>query len=97
MGLSNVGSKVLTVVTMKSTMLWDMMPCSPVEIPQCFRGIYCLQRHNTCQLLACPSTLKTEVAYSLETLVNFYWTGMASHPENKAQLQVLYAGIITRN
>jgi hypothetical protein len=37
---SYVGFKVLTVVVMKSTILWDITPCSLLSVNRRFRGIY---------------------------------------------------------
>jgi len=34
--------EVLEAVIMKKTVLWDVMLCRPVEMYQCFRGMYCL-------------------------------------------------------
>jgi hypothetical protein len=38
-----VGFKVLSAVTMKSrpTVLWDLAPCSPVEVYRHFGGTFC--------------------------------------------------------
>jgi hypothetical protein len=33
-----VGFEVLTVVVMKSTVFWDIMPCNPVKVKQHFGG-----------------------------------------------------------
>jgi hypothetical protein len=33
----------LVVVTVKITIFWDVTPCSPVEMQQCFRGTCCLK------------------------------------------------------
>jgi hypothetical protein len=38
-----VGFEVLTVVVMKSTIFWDITPCSLLRINRCFGGTYCLQ------------------------------------------------------
>jgi hypothetical protein len=35
-----VGFEVLTAVVMKSTIFWDIMPCSPLKVDQRFRGTY---------------------------------------------------------
>jgi hypothetical protein len=36
----NIGFKVLTEVDMKISVLWDVTPCSLVEINQRFRGTF---------------------------------------------------------
>jgi hypothetical protein len=33
-----VGLEILTAVVMKSSIFWDNMPCSPLEVNQCFEG-----------------------------------------------------------
>jgi hypothetical protein len=35
-----VGFEVLTSVTMKSSVFWDITPCSLVKVSRCFRGTY---------------------------------------------------------
>jgi hypothetical protein len=35
-----VGFEVLTVVVMKSTIFWDITPCSPLRFNRCFGGTY---------------------------------------------------------
>jgi hypothetical protein len=37
-----VGFDVLTVVVMKSTSFWQIMPCSPLKVNRRFGGTYCL-------------------------------------------------------
>jgi hypothetical protein len=39
----NVGFEVLTVVVMKSTIFWDITPCSPLSVNRRFEGTY---RHH---------------------------------------------------
>jgi hypothetical protein len=39
MVLYYVGTEVLTAVVMKSSILWDITPCSPLKIKWCFGGI----------------------------------------------------------
>jgi hypothetical protein len=34
-----VGMEVLTEVAMKSTLFWDITPCSPLKVNRCFGGI----------------------------------------------------------
>jgi hypothetical protein len=34
------GFEVLTAVVMKSTIFWDITPCSPLKVNQRFGGIY---------------------------------------------------------
>jgi hypothetical protein len=35
-----VGSEVLTAVVMKSTVFWDITPCSPLKVNRNFGGTY---------------------------------------------------------
>jgi hypothetical protein len=34
--------EVLTAVTVKNTLFWDVILCSPLEVQQCVRATYCL-------------------------------------------------------
>jgi hypothetical protein len=36
--------QVLTAVSMKFRVFWDVVPCSYVEVDRRFRGVYCLHR-----------------------------------------------------
>jgi hypothetical protein len=38
--------QVLTATSMKMTALWDISPCSLVEVDQRFRGAYCLRNQG---------------------------------------------------
>jgi hypothetical protein len=40
LGETYVGTEVLTPVVMKSTILWDITPCSPLEVNRRFGGTY---------------------------------------------------------
>jgi hypothetical protein len=40
--LVDVAVEILTAVDMKNSVFWDVLPCSPVKVNQCFGGIYCL-------------------------------------------------------
>jgi hypothetical protein len=35
-----IESEVLSVMVMKSTVLWFITPCSPLKVSRCFRGTY---------------------------------------------------------
>jgi hypothetical protein len=35
-----VGFEVLTAVVMKSSVFWDITPCSPLKVNRCFGGTY---------------------------------------------------------
>jgi hypothetical protein len=35
-----VGFEVLIVMVMKSSILWDVTPCSPFKVNQCFGGTF---------------------------------------------------------
>jgi hypothetical protein len=37
---------VLTAASMKMTVLWDMAPCTVVEVDRGFRGAYCLHHQG---------------------------------------------------
>lgn len=39
----HAGFEILTTVTVKSTIFWDVTPPNLVEIHPCFRGTYCLR------------------------------------------------------
>jgi hypothetical protein len=64
-------------VPMKSTILWDVMPCSPVDVHQYFGGTYYPhlqgQARSTQQAKSYSSTLMTEEVHSFERLVDIYW------------------------
>jgi hypothetical protein len=64
--LGIAGFEVLTAVVMKSTVIWDIMPCSPLKVNRRFGGTYRLylqggrisqagnQRESSaCHLLSC--------------------------------------------
>jgi hypothetical protein len=38
--------QVLTAVSMKMTVFWDVAPCSLVEVYLRFRGAYCFRHHR---------------------------------------------------
>jgi hypothetical protein len=44
--LDYVGSEVLTAVVMKSTIFWDITPCSPLSVNRRFGGTYRLHLHG---------------------------------------------------
>jgi hypothetical protein len=44
--LNLVGFEVLTAVVMKSTIFWDVTPCSPLKVNRCFGGTYGLHFHG---------------------------------------------------
>jgi hypothetical protein len=87
--------ELLTVVVMKSTVFWDIMPCSPLKVNQRFRGAYHLhlqgrrisRARNQWQALlvscvAYSSTLKMEVICFPKTSVDFQWTTWHYIPED---------------
>jgi hypothetical protein len=41
-----VGFQVLTAVSMKFRVFWDVAPCSHVEVDRRFRGAYCLHHQG---------------------------------------------------
>jgi hypothetical protein len=34
------GFEIRTAVAVKSSVFWDVMPCNPVKVSQCFRGTF---------------------------------------------------------
>jgi hypothetical protein len=75
-----VGLDVLTAVVLKSTIFWDITPCSPLKVNRRFGGIYCLNLHRriallaSCFLVSClaySSTLEMEASCSSEMSVDF--------------------------
>jgi hypothetical protein len=46
------GFEVLTAVVMKSTISWDITPCSPLRVNRRFRGTYRLPWISACHLLS---------------------------------------------
>jgi hypothetical protein len=40
------------VMSMKMTAFWNMVPCSLVDVEQCFRGVYCLYHQGDESLIA---------------------------------------------
>jgi hypothetical protein len=97
-----VGFEVLTAVVMKSSVFWDLMPCSPLKVNQSFSGTcrHHLQGWRISQVrnqheagskqssacLAYSLTLKMEVTCSSETLVDFQWTTMTLYPRRQNSL-----------
>jgi hypothetical protein len=70
-----VGFEVLTVVVMKSTVFWDIKPCSPLKVNRLSPAV---------MLVSCSaysSTLKMEMICSSETLVDLQWTTRGYIPE----------------
>jgi hypothetical protein len=65
--MNHVGFEVLTSVFMKSTIIWDIKPCSPLKVclPPAFMLVSCS---------AYSSILKMEATYSSETSVEFQMT-----------------------
>lgn len=86
----SVGFKVLTVVTTRSTIIWDVILYSSLQVHWCFRGINCI--HPSWVLLAISfllvtclvysSALKLEALCSSQTSVNFCWTIWWHFPED---------------
>jgi hypothetical protein len=75
---------------MKSSLLWDIMPCSPLKANQRFGGTRCLhlqsrrisQARNQREA-GSKHSLKMEAACSSETLVDFQWTTWRYIPEDR--------------
>jgi hypothetical protein len=71
-----IGFEVLTAVIMKSTISWDITPCSPLSVNRRFGGTTSVKA-GACHLLSCCfiadlifSTLKIEAISSSETSVD---------------------------
>jgi hypothetical protein len=87
------GLEVLVVVTVKSTIFWDVAPYHLLEVYPCFRGIYCLHlqgqrvRQAACFLLitclAYSLALKMEAVHPFRMLVNFHQTTLRHIPEDR--------------
>jgi hypothetical protein len=75
-----VGFEVLTAVTMKNSIFWDITPHSPVKVDRRFGGTYCLRlqgrrvseaRNQHKDLFAVCFILVSCLAYSLlDTICN---------------------------
>jgi hypothetical protein len=80
-----VGSEVLTAAVTKSSIFWDITPCSPLKVYRCFRGICRLHlqslrisqarnQHGKCKQSASSAyslTLKMDTTCSSETSITF--------------------------
>jgi hypothetical protein len=69
-----VGFEVLTVVVMKSTVFWDIKPCSPLKVnrlPPAFMLVSCSAYSLTLQMEICSS----------EISVDFQWATWCYVPE----------------
>jgi hypothetical protein len=42
-----MASGIQTDASMKTTVFWDVAPCSLIEVYRCFRGAFCLQHQTT--------------------------------------------------
>jgi hypothetical protein len=71
-GCVDVGFEVFTAVVMKSSIFWDIMPCSPLSVRRCFGGTYRLNlqgRKNklsmkrACKLRYCSRLRFAFIAY----------------------------------
>jgi hypothetical protein len=65
--------QILMAASTKIAVFYTVMPCSLVEVYQCFRDTYCL--HYQCALMM-------ETASTYEILVNFYQTTCCNNPED---------------
>jgi hypothetical protein len=74
--------EVFTAVVIKSFILWDITPCSPLKDNRCFGGICRFQIQGliaTCSYavffyLAYSAALKMEATCSYKSSVDFKWT-----------------------
>jgi hypothetical protein len=63
-----VGFEVLTAVVMKSSIFWDVSPCSPLKVNRRFgEHVASIFRVSSGSCLAYSSTLKVEATCSSET------------------------------
>jgi hypothetical protein len=82
-----IGIEVLTAVVMKSSIFWDITPCSTSKAGRRFGGI-CLHHQGllpTSSLVSCLAyylTLKMEATCSSETSVDFQRTTLHYIPKN---------------
>jgi hypothetical protein len=82
-GLDLVGFEVLTAVVMKSTIFWDITPCSPLSVSRRFGGTLCFPAVFT--RVSCPayfSNLKMGAICSSETSVDIQRTTRRYIPED---------------
>jgi hypothetical protein len=95
--------KVLTAVTWKSFIFWNIMPCSPAKVNRLFGGTYRLHlkgrrvsqaRNMLTSCLAYSSTLKMEATQSSETCVGFHRTTRHYVPEGRI-LQRIFCCILS--
>jgi hypothetical protein len=66
--------QVIPISLLKMTVFWDVVPCSLVEINQCFRCVYCLHHQGDEWLLM-------EAVSMSETSVNFIRDCTSQHPK----------------
>jgi hypothetical protein len=93
-----VGFEVLTVVVMKSTIFWDITPCSPLKVNWRFGETHCLQlqgrilsqARNQGESLAPAFTLVSCSAYSLTLKME------AMFPQNVDWLSTLCTALHSR-
>jgi hypothetical protein len=74
-----VKSKILTAMTMKSTLFWDVTPCSLVEVYSISENILLLSSKSKsipCQMM--------ELEYAHETSVDLYQTTCHCIPEDNS-------------
>jgi hypothetical protein len=57
-----VGFEVLTVVSMKMAVFWVIVPCSLVEVYQCFRGPCCLHYQSHLLNISTVYGVSTQIA-----------------------------------
>jgi hypothetical protein len=69
-----IGFELLTAVAMKSIILWDVTPCSLVEVYMHLRGIYCF--HLQCRAVSLAN-IQQEGCNTALSMQNFYVLGLA--------------------
>jgi hypothetical protein len=70
------------MMIVKSTIFWDVMPCSSVEVSS-KQSLGCCQFHAS-GLLGLHFGLKMEAECSPKLVANFYWTIWHHIPEDRA-------------
>jgi hypothetical protein len=84
--LINRPETTVIISYLKSTILWDIMLCNPVEVHQGFGWTYCLHLQATSKKQAATAsltlqTLKMKAVFSSAISINFYQTNSTTSPK----------------
>jgi hypothetical protein len=85
---SHIESEVLTVVTVKSSVFWDITLCSPVKVNWHFGDALLAAWFTLVSCLAYSLTLKIEAICSSKMSVDFPWTTQHYIPEDRKNSSV---------